>query len=50
MAPGEVTRIVPAMLQAGATGIAIFGYQSLFSPRYSHLEYAEEVRGLIAKP
>ena len=50
IAPGELAGIVPAVFRAGAAGIAIFNYQSLFSPRYSHLGYAEEVRRLFAKP
>ena len=49
LAPGELTRIVPSIFQAGAAGVAIFNYQSLFSPRYSHLGYAEEVRRLFEK-
>jgi hypothetical protein len=50
LASGELTKIVPAMFRAGAAGVAIFNYQSLFSPRYSHLGYAEEVRRLFGKP
>jgi len=50
IAPGELTKIVPAIFQAGAAGIAIFSYQSLFSSRYSHLGYAEEVRRLFSRP
>ncbi len=50
LAPGDLTKIAPAILQAGAAGIAIFSYQSLFSPRHSHLGYAEEVRRLFGTP
>jgi uncharacterized lipoprotein YddW (UPF0748 family) len=50
LAPGELTKVIPAILRAGAAGVAIFSYQSLFSPRYSHLGYADEVRRLFGKP
>lgn len=50
IAPGELTKIVPAMIEAGAAGVAIFNYQSLFSPRYSQYGYADEVRQLFRKP
>ncbi len=50
IAPGELTKIVPAMFKAGAAGVAIFNYQSLFSPRYSQFGYADEVRQLFRKP
>ncbi len=50
IAPGELTKIVPAMSKAGAAGIAIFNYQSLFSPRCSQFGYTDEVRQLFRKP
>ena len=50
LAPGEISKIVPAMLKAGAAGVAIFNYQSLFSPRYSQFGYADEIRQLFGKP
>ncbi len=48
MARGDLTRIIPQVLKAGAAGVAIFSYQSLFSPRYSKLGYLEEVRAVFA--
>jgi hypothetical protein len=47
MPRGYLTRIVPQVLKAGAAGVAIFNYQSLFSSRYSKLGYLEEVRVLF---
>ncbi len=48
MPQGDLTRIVPQLLEAGAAGVAIFNYQSLFSPRYSKLGYLDELRALFA--
>lgn len=50
MPRADLARIVPQVLKAGAAGVAIFSYQSLFSPRYSKLGYLEEVRALFATP
>ncbi len=47
MPRGDLTRIVPQLLKAGAAGVAIFNYRSLFSPRYSGLGYLAEVRALF---
>ncbi len=50
MPPGDLARIVPQILKAGAAGVAIFNYQSLFSPKYSRLGYLEELRALFPAP
>ena len=49
MPPGELGRIIPKLLDAGAAGVAIFSYQSLFSPRYSSSDYLEEVRRAFSR-
>jgi hypothetical protein len=48
--PWALSKIVPEFLRFGAGGIAIFSYQSLFSPRYTGLGYLDEVRRLFSKP
>jgi hypothetical protein len=48
MPRGDLARIVPQVLKAGAAGVAIFSYQSLFSPKYSALGYLKEVRAVFA--
>jgi hypothetical protein len=50
MPRGDLTRIVPQILKAGAAGVAIFNYQSLFSPRYAKLGYLVELRALFPPP
>jgi hypothetical protein len=47
MRRGDLTRIVPELLKAGAAGVAIFNFQSLFSANYANLGYLEEVRALF---
>jgi hypothetical protein len=49
MPPGELGRIIPKLLDAGAAGVAIFSYQSLFSPPYSGSGYLEEVRRVFSR-
>jgi uncharacterized lipoprotein YddW (UPF0748 family) len=43
----ELPGIVEGIREAGAGGIALFSYVSLFDPKYAHLGYLEQVRRIF---
>jgi len=44
---GELRKIVKGIRGSGALGLAIWGYPSLFDPRYKDLGFLDEVRALF---